>query len=64
MIDCIFLPFVIFLCAAFFVLGFVGGHVTTHNKFIREKQEQAEAEKQMQMWNDYLEALKGGQNAK
>lgn len=58
------LPFIIFLCAMFFAVGFVGGHVTTHNKFIREKQEQAEAEKQMQMWNDYLEALKGGQNAK
>lgn len=64
MSDYTYLPFVIFLCAAFFATGFVGGHVTTHNKLIREKREQEEAEKQMKMWNDYLEALKGGQNAK
>ncbi|HNY50307.1 MAG TPA: hypothetical protein PLV50_03050 [Smithella sp.] len=64
MIDWNTVAITTYASAICFALGFMLGDFLAHKRIEKKKQEQAEAEKQMQMWNDYLEALKGGQNAK
>lgn len=47
-------------CGLSFMLGWIFCDVHT-DKIARSKKE---SEKQQKMWNEYLEALRGGQNAK
>lgn len=64
MIDWSTVGITTYMSVMFFALGFMLGDFLAYKRIEKKKQEKAEAEKQMQMWNDYLEALKGGQNAK
>lgn len=64
MIDWSTVGMTTFMSVMFFALGFMLGEFLAYERMAKKKQQEEEAEKQMQMWNDYLEALKGGQNAK
>lgn len=47
-----------------FIWGFAFGVLFICLWEAKKQKQKEETEKQTKMWNDYLEALKGGQNAK
>ena len=64
MIDWSTVGIATYTSAILFVLGLTLGDFLAYQRMAKKKQQEEEAEKQTKMWNDYLEALKGGQNAK